>query len=172
MRASESPHQRGKRAEGACMALNALACGVHNIDAETLKLLAAIRPGNFQREPVAATEIRSRTIGGNKSRCLGGKALLEICGLERGAFNADGAMGGRGREADRRQRPRRTILTNIGVNADAKIPSWWRLQFAIEAISLRQGRKRRQAQNGGESKPEPARSDWPEVLLIHVCHPR
>ena len=138
---------------------------------EALDLFAAIRPGNFQGELIAATEIERRAIECDEGRRLGGEALLEIGGFKHAAFDGHGTVRRRRGKADRRQRTGRAIRANISVDADPKVLSRRGFEFPLSDISLRLRRNDRQATEDGERQPEPARCAAPDVLRVHGCHP-
>ncbi len=84
-----------------------------------LALLAASGDADFQFELVDAGEAFRRAIDGDEDRHFGSQALLEICGLEHAALDADGSVRRRRNQPDRRQRAGSAIRLNIGVDGDA-----------------------------------------------------
>lgn len=145
---------------------------IRDIDSETLKLFAAVRPRNFQGKLIAAAEIGRRPIKRDERWRFSGEALLYICGFERTAFDSHGAMRGRHRKLDGWQRTGRAVRPYIGVNADPKIASSRRFEFPLGNVSLRLCERGRQAAKDRDRQRDPACQIASVVLPAHDRHPR
>jgi hypothetical protein len=162
---------RDQRSREGAQELDTHAAAATDVDMEMLYLFAAVRPGNFQSELIAATEIERRAIECDQSRCLGGEALLEVRGPECSALDGNGAVRGLRGKADCRQRTGGTIGANLSVDADPKVPSRRCFKFPLGDISLRLRGDRRQTGEDGEREPEPARCAASDALRVHGRHP-